>query len=147
VVPVAAIVFVWQLLSLPSMTVEEKSASKNIFALLKRPVIAFGMAAMGLFFMGQFALFTYLRPFLETVTHVDVSTLSFLLLITGVTGVIGTLLIGTFLRGERMYPTLIVIPLMMAVIPVALIAFGGLITAAALLLGLWGLFATSAPVG
>ena len=23
-------------------------------------------------FMGQFALFTYLRPFVETVTHVDV---------------------------------------------------------------------------
>jgi hypothetical protein len=36
-----------------------------------RPVVRLGMAAVGLFFMGQFALFTYLRPFLETVTQVD----------------------------------------------------------------------------
>ena len=39
-------------------------------------VVAFFFSlAVGLFFMGQFALFTYLRPFLETVTGVSVSTL------------------------------------------------------------------------
>ena len=33
-----------------------------------------------LFFMGQFALFTYLRPFLETQTKVDFKILSLILL-------------------------------------------------------------------
>ena len=84
-----------------------------------RPV-ALGMAACGAFFMGQFALFTYLRPFLETVTRVDVSTLSLILLVIGVAGFIGTALIGTFLK-RGLYRTLIAIPVLMAVIAVALI--------------------------
>ena len=45
------------------------------FQVLRRPGVPLGMAAVALFFMGQFALFTYLRPFLETVTRVNVSTL------------------------------------------------------------------------
>jgi predicted MFS family arabinose efflux permease len=38
------------------------------------------MAACGAFFMGQVALFIYVRPFVETVTHVGVSALSPILL-------------------------------------------------------------------
>lgn len=146
VVPVAVIVLLWQMASLPAMKVEPRPAAGNAFRLLGRPVVALGMAAASLFFMGQFALFTYLRPFLETVAHVDVSTLSLLLLMMGMTGFVGTALIGAFLKGG-LYRTLAVIPGLMAVVAIALIAFGGWIAAAALLLGFWGLLATSAPVG
>ncbi|WP_085034620.1 MFS transporter [Ensifer aridi] len=146
VVPVAVIVFVWQLLSLPAMKVEERPASGNVFKLLRRRVVALGMAAVSVFFMGQFTLFTYLRPFLETVTHVRGSTLSLLMLMMGVTGFIGTMLIGAFLK-NGVYRTLVVIPLLMATIAVALVAIGGWVAATALLLALWGLFSTSAPVG
>ena len=45
------------------------------------------------------------------------------------------------------YGTLTFIPVVMAVIAVTLIAFGASVTAAALLLGIWGLVATAAPVG
>ena len=96
--------------------------------------------------MGQFTLFTYVRPFLETVTLVDVSTLSLVLLVIGVAGFIGTAIIGRFLRGG-VYRTLIAIPLAMAVIALVLIPFGAWIGAAAALLGLWGLLGTAAPVG
>ncbi|TCN27641.1 MFS transporter [Sinorhizobium americanum] len=146
VVPVAVIVFVWQFLSLPSMKVEERPAAGSVFKLLNRRVVVLGMAAVSVFFMGQFTLFTYLRPFLETAIHADVSTLSLLLLVMGATGFIGTMLIGAFLK-NGMYRTLIAIPVLMAAIAVALVAVGGRVAAAALLLGIWGLFATSAPVG
>ncbi|MBP0494254.1 MFS transporter [Pararoseomonas indoligenes] len=146
VVPVAAAVFLWQLASLPSMRPETRSNPAGVFGLLGRPVVALGMAAVSLFFMGQFALFTYLRPFLEMVAHVDVPTLSLILLAMGLAGFIGTTLIGGFLEGG-LYRTLIVIPALMAVIAVALTAIGGWIGLSAVLLGLWGLFATSAPVG
>ncbi|AUX78876.1 MFS transporter [Sinorhizobium fredii] len=146
VVPVAVIVFVWQFLSLPPMKVEERPASGSVFKLLNRRVVVLGMAAVSVFFMGQFTLFTYLRPFLETAIHADVSTLSLLLLVMGATGFIGTMLIGAFLK-HGMYRTLIAIPMLMAAIAVALVAVGGRVAAAALLLGIWGLFATSAPVG
>jgi predicted MFS family arabinose efflux permease len=146
VVPVAAIAFGWKLISLPAMDAGRGAGSENVFKLLKRPAVALGMAAVSLFFMGQFALFTYLRPFLETVTHVGVSTLSFMLLIIGVAGFIGTTLIGAFLK-ENLYRTLIVIPVLMAAIAVALGVFGGSVAVTAVLLGIWGLVATSAPVG
>ena len=96
--------------------------------------------------MGQFALFTYVRPFLETVTHVNVSTLSLILLVIGVAGFIGTALIGSVLK-RSLYGTLIVIPVLMAVIALALIPSGTWVAAVFVLLGLWGLMATSAPVG
>ncbi|WP_369807151.1 MFS transporter [Ancylobacter radicis] len=146
VVPVAVAVFVWQFISLPSMKTEARATSVHVFYLFRRPVVCLGMAAVSVFFMGQFALFTYLRPFLETVTRVDLTALSLILLLIGVTGFIGTLLIERFVRND-LYRTLIVIPAIMAVIAAALIGFGASPLVTAALLGVWGLLATSAPVG
>lgn len=146
-VPVAAIALAWQWISLPAMAARERApGSGNVFKVLASRPVALGMAACGAFFMGQFALFTYVRPFLETVTHVNVSTLSLILLVIGVAGFIGTALIGSILK-RSLYGTLIVIPVLMAVIALALIPFGTWVAAVFVLLGLWGLMATSAPVG
>jgi predicted MFS family arabinose efflux permease len=146
-VPVALIALVWQWISLPSMAAQERSpGAGNVFKLLKSRTVALGMAAAGLFFMGQFTLFTYLRPFLETVTLVNVSTLSLLLLVIGVAGFCGTAMIGGVLK-RSLYGTLTAISLLMAVIALALIHAGSWVIAVAVLLGLWGLIATAAPVG
>ncbi|AXP02393.1 MFS transporter [Pseudomonas fluorescens] len=146
IVPVAAVALVWLLLRLPAMPSQAKQGSTNVFRLMTRAPVALGMLAVSTFFMGQFMLFTYLRPFLETVTQVSVSMLSILLLVIGVAGFLGTFLIGAFLK-NGLYRTLVVIPLLMAVIAIALVWFGGSVTITALLLGLWGLVATAAPVG
>jgi predicted MFS family arabinose efflux permease len=145
--PVALLAFVWQWISLPTMKVEQSaSGDRNVLKLLKNPLIAFGMAGASFFFMGQFALFTYLRPFLETVTQVDVKTLSIILLAMGVAGFIGTMLIGRLLN-RGLYRTLIVIPLLMATIAITLVVSGHQVLPVSLLLGAWGLIATAAPVG
>jgi predicted MFS family arabinose efflux permease len=47
----------------------------------------------------------------------------------------------------EVHATLVSIPLAMAIIALALIAFGGVTAAAFVLLGLWGLMATAAPTG
>lgn len=145
VVPLAAIALCWQLVTLPAMH-SDRPAQRNVFRLLGQPKVAFGMTAILFLFMGQFALFTYLRPFLETVTRVDVSQLSLVLLIIGITGFIGTLLIGLVLR-RSVYAAVIIIPLLMAAIAVALMIFGSGLVATALLLGAWGFIGTPAPVG
>ena len=145
-VPVAAMALGWKLVSLPSMPAKSGNAPANVFVLLKRPTVALGMAAVSLFFMGQFALFTYLRPFLEKVTRVDVSTLSLLLLLIGVAGFAGTTLIGRVLH-KHLYRTLFIIPVLMALIAVALLAFGKILGVTAVLLGIWGFVGTAAPVG
>ena len=146
-VPVAVIALVWQWFALPAMKTEARVAgSGNVFRVLKRRTVAYGMAGCGAFFMGQFALFTYLRPFLETVTHVSVSGLSLLLLMIGVAGFIGTAVIGTLLK-RGLYGPLITIPILMSVIAVVLIPMGAWVLPVAVLLGLWGLMATATPVG
>ena len=146
-VPVALIALAWQWIALPAMQTNARSpGSGNVFKVLKSRTVAYGMAGCGAFFMGQFALFTYLRPFLETVTHVSVSTLSLLLLVIGVAGFIGTMVIGTVLK-RGLYGPLIAIPILMSVIAVALIPLGSRVAPVAVLLGLWGLMATATPVG
>ena len=146
VVPVAVIAAVWLLISLPSFKAERHAGKGNALALMKRLPVALGMAAVSVFFMGQFMLFTYLRPFLEGVTGVDVSTLSLMLLGLGLAGFIGTFVIERFI-GKGLYRTLTVIPLIMAAIALALVGFGASPWLTAVLLGLWGLVATAAPVG
>jgi predicted MFS family arabinose efflux permease len=146
VIPVAIVACVWLLLSLPSMKSQSGSGTGNVFRLMKSVPVALGMVAVSVFFMGQFMLFTYLRPFLETVTHVSVSMLSFMLLALGLAGLAGTFLIEAFLK-NGLHRTLIVIPILMAMIALALVSFGSSAATTIVLLGLWGLVATAAPVG
>ncbi|MBB3948123.1 putative MFS family arabinose efflux permease [Rhizobium skierniewicense] len=146
VVPLALVALVWQWISLPSLPPRRHEGSSNVFRLLSRPQVAIGMVAIMLLFMGQFALFTYLRPFLETVTSVSISTLSLLLLLMGLAGVAGTTIVSHLLH-KHLFLILGTIPLIMAILAVGLIVFGSSpIITAALLIG-WGLFSTAAPVG
>ncbi|MEQ5575059.1 MFS transporter [Providencia huaxiensis] len=142
---------VWLWVSLPSMPTAPNSHQNtpqilSIFSFFKYRVVTLGMLAIGLFFMGQFTLFTYVRPFLETVVKVDISMVTFILLLIGITGFIGTLLINRVLK-IGFYQILITIPLLMASIAVSLIFFGYSTLAATVLLSLWGFIATAAPVG
>jgi predicted MFS family arabinose efflux permease len=146
VIPVAIVACLWLLFSLPSMKSQNGSGTGNVFKLMKSTPVALGMVAVSVFFMGQFMLFTYLRPFLETVTHVSVSMLSLMLLVLGLAGLAGTFLIEAFLK-NGLHRTLIVIPILMAVIALALVSFGSSAATTTVLLGVWGLVATAAPVG
>ncbi|MGO4251551.1 MFS transporter [Paenarthrobacter sp. C1] len=149
-VPVSAVCVVWLWISLPSLAAPPSGNKARdiltIFTAFKDRTVAWGMAACGSFFMGQFILFTYVRPFLETVTHIDGPVVSLVLLVMGVSGFVGTMLIGRFL-GAGLYRTLMVIPVVMALVAVALIPFGGVFAVVVVLLGFWGLLGTSAPVG
>lgn len=146
-VPVAVAAFIWQCFSLPDMNGRKNGASgDSVFRLFRQPVISVGLMACGLFFMGQFTLFTYVRPFLETVTHVSASGLSLILLTIGIAGFVGTLLVALVLNAA-FYLTLIAIPLLMAAIAGALILTGQSVWIVALLSGLWGMLATAAPTG
>ena len=146
-VPVALVALIWQRLSLPSMpVVHQKAKSANVFTLFRRRVVTLGMLGVGIFFMGQFTLFTYIRPFLETVTRVDAAEVTGVLLVIGIAGFIGTTLIGRVLK-RSFYLTLMAIPVLMAFTALALIIFGSQPAIVVVLLGLWGLISTAAPVG
>ncbi|HEX8298491.1 MAG TPA: MFS transporter [Rubricoccaceae bacterium] len=145
VVPLAVVALVWQTATLPRLPADDRSEAGGMLSLFRDRQVALGMLAVLLTFMGQFALFTYLRPFLEQVTGVDVSTLSALLLVVGLAGIAGTSLVGRVLD-DRMHATLAVIPGLMAVVAIALAVFGASTWAVAALLAVWGVLGTAAPV-
>jgi predicted MFS family arabinose efflux permease len=146
VVPLGLLALVWQWISLPPLPPRGRRASGNVLLLLRRRPVALGMASILMLFMGQFALCTYLRPFLENVTGLAIPALSAMLLIMGLAGVAGTWWIGRLLR-TRLFGILIAIPLVMSVLAVALIALGTIPVPVSLLLVAWGFFGTAAPVG
>lgn len=147
-VPIAILALIWQWISLPSLqvTIDHSVKQPTILGLLRNPIVMIGMLAVSLFFMGQFSLYTYVRPFLETITQVDTSTLSLILLGIGAMGFIGTCVITIFLD-RRFYATLIIIPIIMAAIAVMFTLFGTSLMIVSVLFGIWGLLGTAAPVG
>jgi predicted MFS family arabinose efflux permease len=144
VVPLALATLAWQWLALPAMRAGPGKAS-SVLGVLRRPRAKAGMLALALLFAGQFALFTYLRPFLEQVTKLAASPLSLVLLLMGVAGLAGTALIGRFI-GRSLKAVLCIAPLAMAAIAVALIVAGASVVATASLLIVWGLVGTALPV-
>lgn len=147
VVPLALVAFVWQWLRLPALPARNAGAGvASVFRLLVRSPVALGMGGILALFAGQFALFTYLRPFLEGVTRLDIATLSSMLLAMGLAGVAGTWAISRLLK-TRLFGLLIAIPLAMAVVAAALVALGTHAVPTAFLLVAWGFFGTAAPVG
>src|SRR5262245_63021576 len=145
VVPIGVVVFIWQALVLPRMPGGRSSSLGQTFSLLGNRTFALGMAAMTLFFMGQFALSTYLRPFLLTITGLDINKLSIVLLSLGLAGLAGTSLIGVFLRAH-LGAVLVAFPAMLAVTALLLIGLGSVAMATAGLLVLWGFLTTPIPV-
>ena len=146
VVPVGLLALLWQWISLPALAPRAGGSALGVLRLLGRRPIALGMAAILMLFMGQFALFTYLRPFLEQVTGVGIETLSLMLLAMGLAGAAGTVVIGHLL-GRRLFSLLIGIPLLMAGLALLLLVVGRAEAPVfAALIG-WGFLGTAVPVG
>jgi predicted MFS family arabinose efflux permease len=141
VVPLGAVTLAWQYLSLPSLPPVAGRPAAGVFRVLRAPQVAMGMAAVAALFAGRFALFTYVRPFLEGVTRVGPATLSLFLLLIGLAGLAGSLLIGRMLQ-TRLRLTLIAPPLAMALLAGGIILLGASPVLTAGLLVLWGLIST-----
>ena len=145
VVPFAVATLVWLLIKLPALPPRPTSTGSSVFRVLRRPLIAMGMLAVSAFFLGQFTLFTYVRPFLEGATGAHGLMLSAILLVIGVAGLVGTFWASLLLK-RRLYSLIIATPLIMGVLAIGLIILGHSPVLTTLLLFGWGLIATAAPV-
>ncbi|RJS93511.1 MFS transporter [Salinisphaera sp. Q1T1-3] len=145
-VPLVAINLVWQLISLPSLPSHSRQTMSALLGVLKRPYFTRGIAAVIFTFAGAFSMFTYLRPFLEHVTDVDVTVLSVLFLVLGCAGFIGTWFGGRLANGH-VIRLLQLLPTVMGLVTLALLGFGQSVLVAALLLAVWGAMNTAMSVG
>jgi len=139
VVPIGLVGLVWQVIALPRLPANHHISLPTIFGLLRKKIFAIGMLATMLAFMGEFALSTYLRPFLEQVTRLNVDMLSLFLFGLGVAGVVGTLTT-SFILQKSLALALVGLPTALGVITLSLIAWGNLLVPAGVLILLWGFF-------
>ena len=142
---IGVLVFLMQLVTLPSMPARGQSRFGTLGEVLARPAVGLGMVAILLVFTGHFAFFTYIRPFLETVSGVGVTGVSSILLGFGIASFLGNYL-GGFLVERSMRATLAAMPLVMGTLALLLVSHGGNAMTDAAMVALWGLAFGAVPV-
>ncbi|WP_119392825.1 MFS transporter [Taklimakanibacter lacteus] len=134
-----------QFAALPALPPAGSARLRTLIDVLRRPGVGLGMIAISLVFTGHFALFTYIRPFLETVTGVGISLVSGILLGFGIANFLGTYLGGLLLSWNARF-TMTVMPLAMGILGLGLAASGSAPLVDAVLVALWGLAFGAVPV-
>ncbi|GAB4067616.1 MFS transporter [Ancylobacter sonchi] len=134
-----------QIVTLPRMAPSGSASLRTLGEVLRRPGIALGMLAAMLAFAGHFAVFTYIRPFLETVTGVGINAMSGILLGFGLANFVGTLLAGPLIE-RSLKLALLSMPLLMGALGIALVTLHGNPMGHAGLIALWGLAFGAVPV-
>ena len=130
--------FVSQAVTLPSLPAEKPAALGKVVGILKRPGVKMGFVATLWVFAGYSTFFTYLRPFLEKISGIDVNILSLILLVFGVANLIGTTLARHLLE-RNLSRSLSGFPIIMGLMVAGLLTVPGSPLLAAGLIGMWGL--------
>lgn len=143
--PIAVANIIWQWIILPTMPPPAANPVDKMVGLLKRRNVAFAMLGVMLTFAGAFATFTYMRPFLETYTRVNVPQLSLLLLGLGLAGFVGTFGASTMVR-QHLYSLLFVLPLSLGAVTLVLLAVRYHIAGVAVAMFAWGAVNSAIPV-
>jgi len=142
---VGVVTLAFQYFTLPRLAPRRTARLKTVFEVLLRPGIAVGMLGCVLVHTGHFALFTYIRPFLESTTGLGADGLALMLLGFGLANFAGTLLAGWSIeRSPR--GTLVLMPALVGVAALALVLLPGSITGQTLLVALWGMAFGGVPV-
>ena len=142
---IGIITLVFQWFTLPRLSPQKKANSDTVFSVLLRPGIAIGMLGCVLAHMGHYALFTYIRPFLESTISIGPDGLALMLLGFGVANFVGTLLAGKLLE-RSLRGTLILMPMIVGSIALLLVMIPSSFIGHALLIATWGMAFGGVPV-
>ncbi|NHF72572.1 MFS transporter [Paracoccus xiamenensis] len=134
-----------QFATLPSLPARNRRSLNVLLDVMRRPGIGIGMLAVLLVFAGHFTFFTYIRPFLEDVTHVQVAGVTAILFAFGIANFIGTYLVAYVIEHSLRF-ALLLMPMVMVVLALSLSAFGGIPALDAALIAIWGLVFAGVPV-
>ena len=135
-----------QILTLPKLAPTAPARLRGLWQVARRPSVAVALIGVLLVISGHFAGFTYVRPVLEQVTHLDVGAISLALLAFGVAGFFGNFA-GAFLAERD--PRLAVLggAGLVAASALAVVTLGVLPWVVAIALAVWGFGFAMLPVG
>lgn len=141
----AVVVLLAQMALLPSLPATHPIRLRQLPAILGIHKARLGLIATALIFIGQFAAYTYITPFLRQVAGMPASTISALLLAYGVTGFIGNI-IGGWGVDKNVRVALVSTGLTLGLAVLAMPVIGGNPVAATILVGIWGLAFGAMPI-
>ncbi|WP_219224632.1 MFS transporter [Pedobacter antarcticus] len=142
---IGVVTLAFQWLTLPSLMPQRTAKTITVLQVLLRPGIAAGMLGCVLAHMGHYALFTYIRPFLESTVGIGADGLALILLGFGVANFAGTLLAGRLLE-RSLRGTLILMPVLVGVVALILVLIPASFAGHALLIAIWGMAFGGVPV-
>lgn len=145
IAPVAVLTFVWQWMSLPRLPTDRATSATMLFRVLARRKVALAMSVVLLNFSGAFAMFTYLRPWLEQRIGASTQQVALAFLAIGLAGIVGT----TQARRPLAWSVLGSMRgllVLMAILPLLLLAVGASYWPVVALLACWGILNTARPV-
>ncbi|MFF7211644.1 MFS transporter [Streptomyces sp. NPDC008238] len=132
------LVVVAQTILLPSIPPDKSTHVRDLLKTVSRRAVQFGMAAGAVLFIGQFAAWTYITPFLTGHTHLSSGVITLLFVIYGCGGIVGSLIAGSlFKRG--VIGSFVGSTTAVAAMLIGLASAGTLPWLTGLLLALWGL--------
>lgn len=134
-----------QLFTLPRLAPRNVAKLRTVLEVLLCPGVGMGMLGCILVHTGHFALFTYIRPALETSVGVNAEGLALILLGFGVANFIGTLLAGRLME-LSLRVTLVLMPALVggAALGLVLLPIGTI--GQVLLVAVWGMAFGGVPV-
>lgn len=143
---VGALALLAQLVTLPRLAPTSTPRLLGLVEVARRRVVATALIGVLLVISGHFAGFTYVRPVLEQVAHLDLKAISLTLLAFGVAGFFGNLA-GAALVGRDPRLAVLTGAGLLAASALAIVTLGqvGMITTVALTL--WGFAFAMLPVG
>lgn len=142
---VGIVTLAFQSFTLPRLAPRRPARLRTVLEVLLRPGIAMGMFGCVLVHSGHFAMFTYVRPFLEGTTGIGAQGLSLMLLGFGVANFAGTLLAGKLLERHPL-ATLVLMPALVGVAALGLVLLPASVPGQAVLVAIWGMAFGGVPV-
>ncbi|WP_140393482.1 MFS transporter [Xanthomonas retroflexus] len=142
---VGGLTFAFQWFTLPRMAPRKAAVPESVVGLLRRPGVAVGMLGCVLAHTGQYALFTYIRPTLESLGQMSADGLALILLGFGVANFVGTLLAG-WLMERSLKVTLVIMPALVGAAALGMLLLPVGVGGLSALVALWGLAFGGVPV-
>jgi predicted MFS family arabinose efflux permease len=143
---IGVIALVWQAFVLPSMPPSSPPQLGTLISVFRREPVKRGMLGVTFSFAGYAIFFTYLRPFLENITHAPVAILTTILLFYGAANFFGAI-VARYMIDRNLSLTMVAMSLSMSMVTALLIFMGGNMILASLFIAVWGFAFGSVQVG
>ncbi|QDH13495.1 MFS transporter [Formicincola oecophyllae] len=137
---------VWLGMAVPALPPVKRSAATSITAILRRPVVLWGIGGFVLAFCGIFEIFTYWRPLLSTMAKATPDDISIAFFALGVSAFFGAALANRMVRAWSLYATRTILPAVLALITLLFLAAGRHVGSATILMLFWGLVQSIIPI-